>query len=271
MIKGEKGQVLPIALFVMAIGTLAIAPFLGHASSSLISSHTYGQAITEQYSADAGIEYAIWHLQNGETQVPAFTLNGQTVSVTVTDQGEQVYRITSTATSDGGSSTTIESYVLADTSGDYTTFPGGFTLDEGEEYDGDIYAEGNIQLDEGAVINGDVYAEGNVQLAESATINGNVYAEGDVQLDENATITGDVIAEGNIQLYEGAIITGDVCGMEDVQLGEDATIDGDVYAGGNVQLGEGAVITGDIYPYNECPVCMGDTSIDIQSWQTTRQ
>ena len=59
----EKGQALPLALLALAIGTLVIAPFLGHASSSLIGSRIYGQAITEQYSCDAGVEWALWRLK----------------------------------------------------------------------------------------------------------------------------------------------------------------------------------------------------------------
>jgi len=67
----EKGQALPLAMLTLAIGTLVIAPFLGHASSSLIGSRIYGQAITEQYSCDAGIEWALWRLNEN----PALTTN----------------------------------------------------------------------------------------------------------------------------------------------------------------------------------------------------
>ncbi len=63
MRNSERGQALPLALLVLAVGTLVIAPFLGHASSSLIGSRIYGQAITEQYSCDAGVEWALWRLK----------------------------------------------------------------------------------------------------------------------------------------------------------------------------------------------------------------
>jgi len=61
----EKGQVLPLVLAALAIGSVVITPFLTHASTSLIGSRTYGQAIAEQYTADAGVEHAIWRLTNG--------------------------------------------------------------------------------------------------------------------------------------------------------------------------------------------------------------
>lgn len=59
----EKGQALPLALLALAVGMLVISPFMRHASISLISSQTYGQAMTEQYSADAGVEHAIWRVK----------------------------------------------------------------------------------------------------------------------------------------------------------------------------------------------------------------
>jgi len=58
----EKGQTFPLALIALAVGSLVISPFLGHASSVLTGSRIYGQAMTEQYSCDAGIEWALWRL-----------------------------------------------------------------------------------------------------------------------------------------------------------------------------------------------------------------
>ena len=278
----EKGQALPLALVALAIGMLTIAPFLGHAGSSIIGSRIYEQAISEQYSADAGVEHAIWHLQSGESEVPEgeelelpqFTLNSQTVNVTLVNQGEQIYKITSTATSDDGSSTTIEAYVLITVGlfdGGFTIFEGGLTLNQGEEYTGNVYADGNVELHQEATITGNVYADGNVELDQEATINGNVYAEGDVHLDQGAVINGDVSAGGDVQLDQDAVINGNVYAGGDVQLDKDATIDGNVYAGGDVQLDQGATITGD-YPlaYEGCPLFLFG-SIDIQTWEIMRQ
>jgi len=61
---GEKGQALPLAMLALTIGMLVITPFLGHASSNLIGSRTYEQSLTEVYSCDAGIEWALWRLKN---------------------------------------------------------------------------------------------------------------------------------------------------------------------------------------------------------------
>jgi len=67
----EKGQALPLAILALAFGTLVITPFLGHASSSLIGSRVYEQGITELYSCDAGIEWALWNLKKN----PVLTTN----------------------------------------------------------------------------------------------------------------------------------------------------------------------------------------------------
>ncbi len=92
----QKGQALPLVLAALAIGTLVITPFLNHASSNLIGSRIYGQAITEQYSGDAGVEHAIWRLTNdgladelpssGNSQSYQLgeTVNGITPSISVT-------------------------------------------------------------------------------------------------------------------------------------------------------------------------------------------
>jgi len=278
----QKGQALPLALVALAIGMLVVAPFLSQAGSSLIGSRIYEQSISEQYSADAGVECAIWQLQSGESEVPEgeelelpqFTLNGKTADVTIANEGGWIYKITSTATSDDGSSTTIEAYVSITVGffdGDFTVFEGNFILDRGDEYTGGVYAEGNVQLARDATITGSVYAEGNIQLSRDATITGGVYAEGDVQLSEGAVINGSVCAGGNVQLSQGAVINGDVYAGGDVQLNQGATVNGDVYAGGDVQLNQGATITGDYpLPYEGCPL-LGISEIAIQTWEIGRQ
>ena len=62
MKNGEKGQALLITLCLVAFGGLVITPFLDHAGTGLIGSRLYGEAISQQYSSDAGVEHAIWDL-----------------------------------------------------------------------------------------------------------------------------------------------------------------------------------------------------------------
>ncbi len=63
MINDEKGQVLPLAMLALALGSLVITPFINYASSSLIGSRVYKGVMTEQYSCDAGVEWALWKLK----------------------------------------------------------------------------------------------------------------------------------------------------------------------------------------------------------------
>ncbi len=71
MRNSERGQALPLALLVLAAGVLIATPFLGHASSTMIGSRTYAEVITEQYSCDSGVEWALWRL----TENPVLTTN----------------------------------------------------------------------------------------------------------------------------------------------------------------------------------------------------
>ena len=94
--KSENGQALPLAMMALAFGTLIIAPFLGHAGTSISSSRVYSDSIMHQGACDAGIEHAIWSLTWGDLaatvpeagdeityQVPE-SVNNLTTTVTVT-------------------------------------------------------------------------------------------------------------------------------------------------------------------------------------------
>jgi len=96
----EKGQALPLAMMVLAFGTLIIAPFLGQAGASLIGSRAYGEAIVHQASCDAGVEHAIWNLTRGSLteQIPD---TGDTVTYQL---GEALNSLTTTVTVTANSS-----------------------------------------------------------------------------------------------------------------------------------------------------------------------
>ncbi len=78
----------------VAVGILVTVPFLGQASASLIGSRTYGQSMTELYSADAGVEHAIWQLKydgladsltaENPTANDSITINNMTGDITIT-------------------------------------------------------------------------------------------------------------------------------------------------------------------------------------------
>lgn len=91
---GERGQALVIALLALAVGTLLVSGFLYYAGTSQRATTAAREQSTDHYSADAGVEHAIWRLTNkaGFTQTVTagspvtytITINGQTVVITVT-------------------------------------------------------------------------------------------------------------------------------------------------------------------------------------------
>jgi hypothetical protein len=63
----EEGQALPLALIAFAIGTVLVTPFLTNVSVNVIASRQTEEMIADRYSADAGIEWGLWRLQNDPT------------------------------------------------------------------------------------------------------------------------------------------------------------------------------------------------------------
>jgi hypothetical protein len=175
LIRDETGQTLIMALILLLLGGLIVAPVLSYMRTGLASGGVYERKAAELYAADAGVEDAIWKIQHPDEAgylpcsagSPPRTydisdVNGKSVDITITcyldDETGRSYGIKSTATGDG-SGTTIDAYifgspVVEDYSGildnvrtsqcDYT-LQGPTTVDppEGEEhgpegdYDGD--------------------------------------------------------------------------------------------------------------------------------------
>lgn len=65
IVDSEKGQVLPIVLALLALGGLTIVPALNYAATGLNSSRTIEKGVNGLYAAEAGVEDALWCLENG--------------------------------------------------------------------------------------------------------------------------------------------------------------------------------------------------------------
>ena len=129
LIRDEKGQTMVMALILLVVGGLIVTPLLAYMSTGLIAGEVYERRTAELYAADAGVEDALWQLKQLEpnpAKVPTTpgqslnyplnsTVNDKTIKVTIDmisgTQGGGLYKVTATATSAGGSNTTIESYV----------------------------------------------------------------------------------------------------------------------------------------------------------------
>ena len=65
MISSEKGQALPMVLALLVLGGLTIAPSLSYAGTSLNAGRILEESVRGVYAADAGVEDALWSLENG--------------------------------------------------------------------------------------------------------------------------------------------------------------------------------------------------------------
>jgi hypothetical protein len=95
MIRDENGQAFPMALVVLAMGSLFVAGFLTSVDTGLLTSKIYSRPVPFIYTADAGVEDALWGLwygtlaemiqdQGGEvTYALTEPVNGTTAEITV--------------------------------------------------------------------------------------------------------------------------------------------------------------------------------------------
>jgi hypothetical protein len=129
ILRDETGAALAIALILLLIGGLISAPLLSHMGSGLLAGEVYEARTAELYAVDAGVEDAVWKIQNSDGYLPCspgsparnYTItdiNGKDVDITITSvalyQGitnlTGTYRVES-ATTGNGSGTQIEAYI----------------------------------------------------------------------------------------------------------------------------------------------------------------
>jgi len=129
ILRDETGAALTIALIVLLIGGLISAPLLSYMGTGLIAGEVYEERTAELYAVDAGVEDAVWKIQNSDGYLPCspgspprnYTItdiNGKDVDITITSVAlypgttnmTGTYRVESTTTG-GGSGTQIEAYI----------------------------------------------------------------------------------------------------------------------------------------------------------------
>jgi hypothetical protein len=248
LIRNERGQALVITLGLLIIGGLTITPMLAHTYTGLKAGQIHKEKVDEYYSADAGVELALWNLKSfelevpegGQSALPQFTMNAKTVGVTVDNMDGQTYKITSTATSDDGSSTTIESRVRT------------FAVHAVMSTD----PEGLSWVRHDAVINGDVYYAGEYLIEDNAEITGTITQDEPIDLgidpeeykaeaQSGGIHVGDLTIDSSPYNLGPLYITGDLKIDDDV----DVTLGGTVYVEGRIVIGVkndaiGVTITG---------------------------
>jgi Tfp pilus assembly protein PilX len=195
LLSGEKGAALILALILLLIGGLISAALLNHMGSGILAGEVHERRTDELYAADAGVEDAIWKIQNAETPVcpanpeawcypspsdPPIIINDRSLQICIEylpDEG--TYKITSVAATvdDGGtaaigSTTAVESYI----SFSY--------MDFSSLLDNAIVSYDTIKIQPNNVVNGDVWLPiaDEEHLVNKGIINGTVKDEEDVEL-----------------------------------------------------------------------------------------
>jgi hypothetical protein len=186
LIRDEKGASLVLVLILLLIGGLIIGPLLSYMGTGLITGQVYEMRTDELYAADAGVEDAIWKIQNCDGYLPCspgsparnYTItdadggvaevNDKSVEVTITceysDEDGLTYRVLSTATGDG-SGTTIEAYLDV------------------------LYMDFSSFLDNAIVSDNSIIIHNNVDVTGNVTSGGSVTTPGGDHDDVDGTVT----------------------------------------------------------------------------------
>jgi len=211
LVRGQSGYATLTAVLILLIsGALIITPLLAYMDIGLEAGQTHERRTDELYAADAGVDYALWNIkmgqvpQGGPLELPQFALNDRAVNVTIEDVtppgGDMAsYKITSVATSDSSSSTTVESYVSVV----YSTI--GFLEGAITSYDdaeikstvvGDVVCGGDLYIK--AKVDGSVLCSGTVTNTPQGWVTGNVtYGQG---LVNQGRIDGTITYEPGLEI-----------------------------------------------------------------------
>jgi cytoskeletal protein CcmA (bactofilin family) len=196
LVRDENGRAILLALILLGVGGLIIAPLLDYMGTGLVSGEVYERKTDELYAADAGVEDAVWKIQQGDAPVcpgnPTWSynisdVNGKSVAVTITYVDGQTYCVVSTATGNS-SSTTIESYiriVYGGSSGGSSVFDYALT-----SLDGNVNLSGSSLIESDEVLGGDIHANGNIALSGSVTVDGDATATGTITTGGSSHING---------------------------------------------------------------------------------
>jgi hypothetical protein len=281
LVRDEKGQAMLLALILLLISGLMAAPLLAHMGSGLLTGQVYETRTAELYAADAGVEDAMWKVQNGTEVKPPVAcgdptswnytisdVNGKSVAYNITyvrNTTGAEYTITSVATTGNKSRTTVEAYVR-------------YASDWGNILDYGIVAlNGSITIDATSALDSfpepnktHIYANGNIANAKQSRVYGRATATGTIAninsiipgpaLDNQSPILfvlpdpqkyldeankGDLFPNGLVvnenRLLGPAHITGDL----DIQAQGVVTLGGPVWVTGQIKAAGGSVICGE--------------------------
>jgi len=243
MLGNSSGHVLPMALVLLFMGGLFVAPVLVLMTTSLKANMMAEENTSELFAADAGVEYGFWWIKDdvennqglglpaeGEElspSLPQTTINDVTVDVAISrNEGEEGYWVTSAA-----GNTTIQSYV--------ELFPGE-----------------NL-----GIFNCGLASETDITFGKTCTVTGDIYYGGSfIHPTDFTHIDGDEICGGRewpteeqVQEFAGTYMDEALVGGThegDYAVGDSVTTDlGPLYINGNLDIGQYSTINlqGTIY------------------------
>ena len=129
VIRGESGAAMALTVILLLVAGLVVASLLSFMGTGVFTGRVYEGRVAELYGADAGVEDAVWKIQqqvpeiyelycgagnhtwtypeDGESPI---IVNGRSVEVTIAYVDPLTYKVVSTATGEDGA-TQIEAYV----------------------------------------------------------------------------------------------------------------------------------------------------------------
>jgi hypothetical protein len=192
IIRDEKGNVFIMVLILLVVGGLILTPLLGLMSTGLLAGKVYERKMDDYYAADAGVEDAIWRIQdnnllfvNNCSYPEPLTVNDRCVDVVVyredldpTCAEKLTYRIISiAATDDGGGTAAIDSGTTID------AYLSVSYLDLSAILDNAIISQDTITIQPGNEVNGDVWLPDSDDLTNKGSINGTVKDSNNMTID----------------------------------------------------------------------------------------
>ena len=243
LLREQNGQALPIALAMLAIGSLVVTPLLNLTETTLRSGIRDESKMHEHYAANAGIMDGIREVVADNPSLPAVgdnwtysipDTNNRNVNVTISTISQSNWKITSTATSGSGHSTELNCYAKL------ASIPPN------------ALSAGKVTIDNGAIINGNVQWENN-PFKNNGTINGEIINKAlrwpevaDVEAFYLEQVEGAPFYEGNLDLNLGPETLPDPYSLGPIYINGNLNIysnpqgavrlDGNVYAEGSVFL-----------------------------------
>ena len=226
----ESGQVLLMALILLAAGSLLVIPLLKQSFTNVEYHQSIECRTLNNYTAGSGVEYVLCKLYGnpGVYTDPTnplrdnFTLNNRTVDVKADYLGDGLFLVTSTASGGGCGSTTITAHI--------NLGAGSFAYVIAAK--NDISLVGNVTIDsddpDPETGHGDIRCNGNIVISGNVTVDGSASAVGTIRDEDELPIAEGVVTGVVWEDASKILFPGDYSGLyetmskekDDIQVGD---------------------------------------------------